>query len=183
MYASCQHAWITGGESQRSRVKTATALAGAPLLMPAVDAHARLRGPYTAAGTIARELVPGVLDRDPDLVRRYDIELLSAAPELSALVPGSRETLTSMAIPAERTRYYARLRTRRIANGLAEFLDGVLGSTGPFTLIVTNADHADATDLEFLATAVRRIDPARLRLVICSAGRDLTAVSPAGRSE
>jgi tetratricopeptide (TPR) repeat protein len=183
--ASAQHIWVTHGPSQASRVKAATALATAPLLMPVVDAHARLRGPYTAAGTIARELVPRVLDRDPALVRRYDIELLSAAPELSALVPGSRETLTSMAIPAERTRYYARLRTRRIANGLAEFLSAALdtlpGTGGPATLIVTNTDQADATDLEFLATVVRRIDPARLPVVVCSAGPDLTAVSPAGQ--
>lgn len=175
-----QHCWVIGN-SQAGRVKAATALAAAPLLMPVVDAHARLRGPYTAAGTIARELVPGVLDRDPGLVRRYDIELLSAAPELSALVPGSRETLTSMAIPAERTRYYARLRTRRIANGLAEFLDGAAGASEPLTIIVTGVDHADATDLEFLATAVRRIAPGRLQLVICSAGPDLTTAGPAGQ--
>jgi tetratricopeptide (TPR) repeat protein len=172
---------VTDGDSLASRVKAAAALAAAPLLMPAVSAHARLRGPYTAAGTIARELVPGILDRDPGLIRRYDIELLSAAPELSALVPGSRETLTSMAIPAERTRYYARLRTRRIANGLAEFLAGALAGQEPYSMIVTGADHADATDLEFLATAVRRIDPARLQLIICSAGRDLTAVAVAGQ--
>src|SRR5439155_22189678 len=136
MYASRQHSWVLGG-SQASRVRAATALAAAPLLMPAVAAHARLRGPYTAAGTIASELVPAVLERDPGLVRRYDIELLSAAPELSALVPGSRETLTSMAIPAERTRYYARLRTRRIANGLAELLAGALAGQEPYSIIVT----------------------------------------------
>jgi tetratricopeptide (TPR) repeat protein len=135
--------------------------------LPAVDAHRRLRGPYTAAGTLARTIVPEVLERDPALIRRYDIELLSAAPELAAILPSSRETLTSMAIPAERTRFYARLRTRRIANGLVEFLLGALPAE-PRTLVIENTDHADLTDREFLTAALRRIDPARLTLVICS---------------
>jgi tetratricopeptide (TPR) repeat protein len=167
MSTALQHAWITGGR-QADRAATARELAQSPLLVPTLDAHRRRRGPYTAAGDLARALVPVVLDRDPALARRYDIELLSAAPELAAVLPGSRETLTSMAIPAERTRYYARLRTRRIANGLIEFVTGALPA-GPRTLIVTSAEHADRTDLEFLAAAVRRVDPARLRLLICSA--------------
>jgi tetratricopeptide (TPR) repeat protein len=167
MSTALQHAWITGGR-QADRAATARELAQSPLLVPALDAHRRRRGPYTAAGDLARTLVPAVLDCDPALARRYDIELLSAAPELAAVLPGSRETLTSMAIPAERTRYYARLRTRRIANGLIEFVTGALPA-GPRTLIVTSAEHADRTDLEFLAAAVRRVDPARLRLLICSA--------------
>ena len=128
------HYWITGGR-RPDREGAIAGLRLAARLVPAVDAHRRLRGPYTAAGSLVRALVPGVLERDPGLVRRYDIELLSASPELAAVVPNSRETLTSMAIPAERTRYYARLRTRRIANGLAEFLLGAL-PPGRRTLIV-----------------------------------------------
>jgi len=165
------HYWITGGHREdRERAAAALPLPApllpaqpptAPLLLPATDAHRRLRGPYTAAGSLLRALVPEVLDRDPGLVQRYDIELLSAAPELAAAIPNSRQTLTTMAIPAERTRYYARLRTRRIANGLVEFLLGAL-PPGPRSLIVQNADEADLTDLEFLAAALRRIDPARL---------------------
>ena len=116
--------------------------------------------------------MPEVLERDPSLVRRHDIELLSASPELAAVVPNSRETLTSMAIPAERTRYYARLRTRRIANGLVEFLLGAL-PPGRRTVIVENADQADPTDLEFLAAALRRADPAGITLVVCSARAEL----------
>jgi tetratricopeptide (TPR) repeat protein len=124
-------------------------------------------------GAVVRALVPAALDRDPALVRRYDIELLSAAPDLAAVIPSSRETLTSMAIPAERTRFYALLRTRRIANGLVEFVTGALGGHRPCALIVENVDQADPTDLEFLAAALRRIDPGRLTLVLCSATRDL----------
>ena len=125
-----QHLWITGGRrADRERCLARLPAALLPTLVPAVDAHRRLRGPYTAAGAIVRALVPGVIDRDPGLVRRYDIELLSAAPDLAPVVPSSRETLTSMAIPAERTRYYALLRTRRIANGLVEFVCGALATS------------------------------------------------------
>ena len=176
------HYWITGGHREdRERAAAALPLPApllpaqpptAPLLLPATDAHRRLRGPYTAAGSLLRALVPEVLDRDPGLVQRYDIELLSAAPELAAAIPNSRQTLTTMAIPAERTRYYARLRTRRIANGLVEFLLGAL-PPAPRSLIVQNADEADLTDLEFLAAALRRIDPARLTLVLCAATSDV----------
>jgi len=106
-------------------------------------------------------------------VRQYDIELLSAAPELSDIVPNSRETLTSMAIPAERTRFYARLRTLRIANGLVEFLNRTLCVKEPRSVIFEDVEHADRTDQEFLATALRRIDPARLTIVVCSGTADL----------
>lgn len=165
------HYWITGGR-RPDREDALASLRLATRLVPAIDAHRRLRGPYTAAGSLVRALVPEVLERDPGLVRRHDIELLSASPELAAVVPNSRETLTSMAIPAERTRYYARLRTRRIANGLVEFLLGAL-PPGRRTLIVENADQADPTDLEFLAAALRRADPAGITLVVCSATAEL----------
>ena len=152
-----------------------------------MDAHRRRHGPYTAAGAVVRALVPEMLTRDPDLVRRYDIELLSAAPDLAAIVPSSRETLTSMAIPAERTRFYALLRTKRIANGLVEFVTGALDQLpggaaggGPRTLVVENVHEADATDLEFLAAVVRRVDPGRLTLVACSPALDLPDAAVAG---
>ncbi|SEK59832.1 tetratricopeptide repeat protein [Streptacidiphilus jiangxiensis] len=162
------HYWLRGGlRRDRSR-----ALLGLGISLDApdtlvVDAHRRLRGPFTAAGTLARALVPGTLPRDPALVGRYDIELLSAAPELHNLVPNSRETLTSMAIPAERTRYYARLRTVRIGNGLVEFVHDAAAGEGLRTVVVEQVDQADPTDLEFLANLVRRVDPARLQVVIC----------------
>src|SRR5215467_12840240 len=139
-----QHLWITGGRRADRERAVADLQLPAPLLpvIPVVDAHRRLRGPYTAAGAVVRALVRGVLDRDPDLVRRYDIELLSAAPDLAGVIPNSRETLTSMAIPAERTRYYALLRTKRIANGLVEFVTGALGGSASCSLVVENIDEA-----------------------------------------
>ncbi|MDH6574488.1 tetratricopeptide repeat protein [Kitasatospora sp. MAP5-34] len=167
-----RHLWILGG-LRTDRSALAATLELPPALLPPVDAHLNLRGPYTAAGTLARALVPEALHRDPATVRRYDIELLSIAPELSSILPNSRETLTSMAIPTERTRFYARLRTRRISHGLVEFLHSCLRADSPRTLVVENVDHAEHTDLEFLAALVRRTDPARLRVVLCSAGDTL----------
>ncbi|WP_333768271.1 tetratricopeptide repeat protein [Streptomyces sp. IBSBF 2435] len=174
--AEPRHHWVHGGTRQ-SRAAAVRSLALPPALLPSgllppVDAHRRLRGPYTAANAVVRALVPEVLRRDPAPVARYDIEVLSVAPELSDQVPNSRETLTSMALPAERTRYYARLRTKRIANGLAELVRDTLPADGPRTLVVESAEHAEATDVEFLAALVRRVDPARLTVVICSGGGD-----------
>ncbi len=167
-----RHLWVCGG--RRADRHAALGSLGLPAeVVPTVDAHRRLRGPYTAAGTWARAVVPAVLANQPDLVRRHDIELLSVAPELSAILPNSRETLTSMAIPAERTRFYARLRTRRISNGLVEFFRDSLPDGRPGTLVVENVEHAESTDLEFLAALVRRIDPDRLTVVICSGTDEL----------
>jgi tetratricopeptide (TPR) repeat protein len=171
--ATTRHHWVHGG-SHRDRADAVRSLGLPAELLPAVDAHRRLRGPYTAANAVVRALVPEVLPRDADLVRRYDIELLSAAVELSAQVPNSRETLTSMALPAERTRFYARLRTKRIANGLCEFVQGSLPSGGPRCLVVENIEHADVTDVEFLAALVRRVDPDRLTVVLCGEGDGTT---------
>jgi tetratricopeptide (TPR) repeat protein len=163
------HLWVRGGR-RADRVAAVRGLALPAALAPALDAHRRLCGPYSAAGALLRAIVPEVLERDRDLVRRYDIELLSAAPELSTLVPNSRETLTSMALPAERTRFYARLRTLRISHGLAEFVRDGMPAGRPRSLVVENIEHAEHTDVEFLAVLLRRIDPGRLTVVLCSAG-------------
>ena len=164
------HHWLRGG-LRRDRELTLRELGVGDDGVLRVDAHRRLRGPYSAAGRVVTALVPRVLPRDPGLVHRYDIELLSAAPELSAIVPSSRETLTSMAIPAERTRYYARLRTVRIGNGLVEFIRDSPAEAGPRVLVVENVDQADPTDLEFLASLLRRVDPERLLVQRLDLGR------------
>jgi tetratricopeptide (TPR) repeat protein len=166
---SASHYWIRGG-LRADRAAVVSTLNLPPALLPAlpeVDAHQRLRGPYTAAGTIVRALVPDALPDAADLVRQHDIELLSAAPELGAIVPNSRETLTSMAIPAERTRFYARLRTVRISHGLVEFVRDRVPAGTRRSLVIENLDAAEATDLEFVAALLRRVDPARLTVVVC----------------
>lgn len=111
------HLWIT------SAGKAAAAQAAAACEpAAAVDCHRRLRGPYTGAGSLMRALVPAVHAERPDLVARHAIEILAVAPELEPLVYPAPETLTSIAPTAERTRWYSRYRTRRMAHGLVDFL-------------------------------------------------------------
>ena len=164
-----RHLWIRA--SRRADAAAARARLELPPLLAAVSAHRRLRGPYTAVGTLLRAVVPDALERCPEAVARHDVEILSTTPELRTLVPASRETLTSLAVPKERTRFYSRVRTLRIANGLVEFLDEYLRALGgpPLCLVVDDAHLADPTDDEFLAVLLRRIDPARLTVVVTTA--------------
>jgi tetratricopeptide (TPR) repeat protein len=162
-----QHHWVRGA-ARHDRERLVASLDLPPALVPSVDAHRRLRGPYTAAGTVCRLVVPAALEVHPDLVSRHDVEILSVAPELRTSVPATRETLTSLAAPTERTRYYSRLRTQRLAHGLAEFLRDHVAGTGTRSLVVENVGHSDATDAELLATLLRRIDPGLLTLVVCT---------------
>ncbi|GAA3206172.1 tetratricopeptide repeat protein [Dactylosporangium siamense] len=143
-------------------------------VLATVDAHRRLRGPFTAAGTLLRQIVPDLLRTHPDLVRAHDIEILAAAPELAALLTCERETLTSQASPESRTRYYPYARTVQIGHGLVDLLQALLADIGPRTLVVRHADEADRTDAEWLALLARRINPALLTVV---AGTDESADS------
>ncbi len=170
MSTSPRHLWIRA--SHRSDRAALMAALNLPTHLAApVDGHRRLRGPYTAAGTLLEALLPHALQRYPDLVRAHDIEVLSAAPDLCEQVPATRETLTSLAVPEERTRFYSRMRTLRIAHGLCEFLQELLAQQGnePRSLVIEYADFADPTDAEWLAVCLRRINPRSLTLVICTA--------------
>ncbi len=143
--------------------------AGLPsLLLPPVDAHRRLRGPYTAAGTIMRALVPGALERVPALVAAHDIEILTAAPELRHVMTLREDVLPALDTLDENTRFLPGTRTIRTAHGLAEFIGGYQAATGgpPAALVLRNVDAADPTDAEFISVLLRRIDPARLLLVV-----------------
>jgi tetratricopeptide (TPR) repeat protein len=160
-----EHRWIRAPR-QRDRVAARSELALPPVLA-VVNAHRRLRGPYTAVGTLLRAIVPDALDRCPDLVQRHDTEIIDTAPELRGTVSATRETLTSRTPVPERTRFYARLRTLRMSHGLVDFVANylrVLG--GEHTLIVDDAHEADPTDQEFLAVLLRRIDPELLTVVV-----------------
>lgn len=187
---AAQHLFLAG-ELRRDRHARLDVLSLPEPLHPAlrvVDAHRRSRGPYTVAGALVRALVPDVLARRPELVAAHEVEILTVAPDLSGLVPATQETLTSLAVPTERTRFYSRMRTLRIAHGLKEFLDELLrdgelaygdgqlgghrpaggepGAPGPYALVVDDLDHADPTDQEFIAVLLRRMDPAVLTVVV-----------------
>ncbi|MCQ4041432.1 tetratricopeptide repeat protein [Streptantibioticus rubrisoli] len=177
----CRHHWIEASSRQLAQVTAGLELPE-PLL-PVVDAHRRLRGPYTAAGTLMRALVPGALAAVPKLVEAHTIEILTVAPELRTLVPSSHETLTSLAVPEERTRFYSRLRTLRLAHGLTEFLRDFVRhtATGPRSLTFDNVHAADQTDRELLSVLLRRLDPELVTLVV-GTGTDEpdSARNPAG---
>jgi tetratricopeptide (TPR) repeat protein len=164
-----QHLWIRGGLRTDRERRTATLGLPAPLVST-LDAHRRLRGPYTATGTLLRALVPQIR---ADLVGRHDIEILSITPELRGVVPSTRETLTSLAVPTERTRFYSRMRTLRMAHGIAELLRDHLATGEPRSLVLDNLEHADPTDAELVSVLLRRIDPARLAVVVRTGGDDL----------
>ncbi|MEV5408659.1 tetratricopeptide repeat protein [Thermopolyspora sp. NPDC052614] len=92
------------------------------LLLPPVDADRGAGGPYTLGAAIARALVPAALRHRPDLVIAHDIELRTVAPDLRDAIPAARRTVADELPPAERILVHASGRTRRIANGLAEFV-------------------------------------------------------------
>jgi tetratricopeptide (TPR) repeat protein len=143
---------------------------GLPPLLATVDAHRRLRGPYTAAGSLLRAVVPSAARRRPTLVARHNVEILAAAPELRGRIP----TGTGAAGPATGVDGGARLhpaeRTLRIAHGLTDFLTELRRAEpgDPVTLVIENAHEADATDREFLAVLLRRLDPELVTLVVCT---------------
>ena len=98
--------------------------------------------------------------RWPELVRRHDIELLTVAPELGEVIACDRETLTSSATPEERTRFYPRARTRRVAHGLVDFVNEYVARLGvERRIVITRVDEAEATDAEWLAILLRRAHP------------------------
>ncbi|WP_239089665.1 tetratricopeptide repeat protein [Sphaerimonospora thailandensis] len=146
------------------------------LLLPPIDAHRRRCGPYTAAGALLHALVPGALERRPDLVAAHDIEIRTAAPDLCDMVPARRQSIAAGLPRPQRILVPAPRRTLRIANGLAEFLRDYLrdqaGSDGPRALVVEQVDQADHTDRELLTVLLRRLDPALLTLVVCAADPD-----------
>ncbi len=153
-----------------------------PPLIPPVDAHARLRGPYTAGGVIARAVTEATLRSDPQLARRHDIEIRALVPDLRSEVPVLREVLAEAVPAAQRTRIYPRLRTLRLAHGLTDFIRDYLTLMrgGPYSLVIENLQHADPSDRELIAVLVRRLDAALLTIVACEAAGGFRGPAAAG---
>jgi tetratricopeptide (TPR) repeat protein len=135
-----------------------------------VDADRRLRGPYTAAGTVMRAIAPDLLHNNSDLVRAHDVELVATAPELAEHITLRRATLMATAAPEERTRYFPAAYTARLANGITDLLIEYLSRLGgePYVIVVDNAEWAEPTDAEWFAILARRADPRLLRLELRS---------------
>lgn len=164
MLPTGRHIWV---DDARGAGRRAT-FARIPDRSITVSCHRRLRGPYTGAGSVLRAIVPDAHRDLPGLTAAHVLEILCAAPELEAVLGSAPGTLTSLAPFSERTRWYSRLRTRRITHGLVEFLRdyAVAGNAGRLVLVLDSAESADRTDQEFLAVALRRLDPDQVRLVI-----------------
>jgi tetratricopeptide (TPR) repeat protein len=161
-----RHIWIRAARrSDRERLRAGLSL---PPALAVVDAHRRLRGPYTGAGALLREIADDLLTRCPELGERHNIELLTSTPELTGRVPAAWHTLEWAVAATERTRFYSRLHTRNIANGLAELLRDYLAALddGPRTLVVENAHLADASDHELVGVLLRRGDLPNLTVVV-----------------
>jgi tetratricopeptide (TPR) repeat protein len=160
------HLWVVG-PMRRDRAEALREIAKADVT---VDCHRGLRGPYTGVGSALRTLIPDIAAREPALLKGYIPAILCAAPELEPWVGTAPETLTALAPQDERTRWYSIQRTQRIANNLVELLRDC-GETRPggMTLQFDTVHEADPTDREFLAIALRRLDPAAVRLILGSA--------------
>jgi tetratricopeptide (TPR) repeat protein len=162
------HYWVTASR-RAGRDEVRAGLVLGPVLA-VVDAHRRLRGPYTAAGTLLRLIGDDALERCPGLGARHYIEIQETTPELANRVPPINRPLESIAREEGQSRFPARLHTLRVAHGLVDLLVSYLGALGggPRALVVENADEADATDREFLAVLLRRVSPELLTVVVCS---------------
>jgi tetratricopeptide (TPR) repeat protein len=131
-----------------------------------VNAHRRAGGPYTLGGALLRALVSDALAHSPARVTGHHAEIHAAAPDLRERVPTTWQSIQARVPDDERILVPAPRRTLRVANGIAEFVrDNVPGGSA---LVVENADEADATDRELLSVLLRRIDPERLAVVVCT---------------
>ncbi|MDH2429739.1 tetratricopeptide repeat protein [Sphaerisporangium sp. TRM90804] len=132
----------------------------------AFGAHRRLRGPYTFGGSLLGALVPATLEHRSGVAAEHDIEIRAVAPGLRDRVGVRRPPLETSLPPEERILVPAPRRTLRIANGIAEFVRDCGVPLG--TLVVHDVHEADATDLELLATLLRRFPTESLTIVVCS---------------
>lgn len=123
-----------------------------------MDCHYNIGGPYTGTRALLQIIVPNIHEKYPDLVEAHAIEILSIAPDLQTIVPPPLGNLTSLASPEERTRFYARTRTHRLAHGIIELLIAYVHLTQIecLSLFFRHVDAADPLDQEFLAELLRR---------------------------
>jgi tetratricopeptide (TPR) repeat protein len=129
--------------------------------------HRRLRGPYTAGGALLRRIVPELTDVEPARMAALATAVVAIAPDLEPLVPTRAQTLTDLAEPDERTRFYPVQRTRDLAYMVSELVriwaerhhrDGV-------QLRWWELADADPTDVQLVKTIRRRLHPATVTVV------------------
>lgn len=171
-YPTDAHVWLRGAR-RTDRERTYLALPILTDLTPPLSAHRHHGGPYSAANSLLRQLVPTMCRSHPEIAAAHEIEILTVAPDLQQVLPATLHTLTSLAAPKERTRFYSSARTLRIAHGLVEVVQEYLTALGggQRRLFIDDLHEADYTDQEFVAVLLRRISPALLLVVIGSTDR------------
>ncbi|MFD4671398.1 tetratricopeptide repeat protein [Lentzea sp. NPDC058450] len=159
---------MTSSQARHSWAVTSDSLAPAPVAHVGVTCHRRLRGPYTGAGALLRQIVPELLAHNADLVLPRATNVVAIAPELAAVLPLPEKTLTEAAAPRERTRFYSAGRTERLVHGVAELLMDWARVRHPDGVVVAFRDvaQADETDRELLRVLLRRCDPRELTVVV-----------------
>ena len=133
----------------------------------AIDAHRNHRGPYTAAGTLVRRIVRRGSASASDLSPGQQLTLLSVAPELRDEIDVSEGVADTFSFSVEgRVPNW----TRRLAHGLTEFLldHFARASSARCCVVFDNVEYADPVDWEFIAVLLRRADPRRLLVTVCT---------------
>lgn len=128
------------------------------------------KGPYTGTGNLLRSIIPETYKKWPELIKKHSVEILSIAPELKSIIPADKETLTSLAVPIERTRFYSSLRTLRMAHGIIDLLLKLSSQNrmGKMILVFENVHLCESLDAEFLSHLLRRVTPDQMEIIISS---------------
>jgi tetratricopeptide (TPR) repeat protein len=133
-----------------------------------INAHRNLRGSYTGAIEIVRRLLKDRATPLPKhVIDRHQLTLLLVCPELATLEFASAESLQWRTFSMEGN---SPARTARLAHGLTDFLLECAEQRPalPLCLSFENVDLADRLDQEFLGVLLRRSDPHRLMIRICT---------------
>ena len=185
--ATPSHYWTVPAEPAGTQAR-GPGLPTAPRPVIEVRSHRRLRGPYTGAGAVLRHAVPELMAIDRELVAARAAEIVTMAPELTAIIPAAPQTLTNLASSEERTRFYPAVRTLRLSHGATELLTdwARLAHPGGVVLSFLDLDDADPCDREFVSVLLRRCDPAVLTVIAEAGGpqpgRTAAADDPLGKA-
>jgi tetratricopeptide (TPR) repeat protein len=160
------HLWIHGGRGDERQA------AGDPGLRWH-SCHRQLRGPFSGLAPVLIEIVPQLQREAPELIAEHHAELTAIVPELAELIGIGPRTLVEITPHEERTRYYGNTWIRGLSHGLISLLMEYARRRGddlPWQLAFDRIEEADMAEQEFLASLLRRCDPAVLRVTVGTAG-------------
>jgi tetratricopeptide (TPR) repeat protein len=139
-----------------------------------INAHRNLRGSYTGAIEVVRRVLlsePASFVAD-HFITPHQVTLLLTCPELAGRGFASADVRKWLAFSMEGN---SSSRTLRLAHGLTDFLLSCAAqkSISRLCLSFENVDFADPLDQEFLAVLLRRSDPNRLLIRVCTSSEGL----------